>query len=122
MQRLTRGQAGFSMIEVMVTMFLVMIGLLVVMSAMVATAKSTRYAEEVDVANALMRMEMERLQNTDWDVIAHEEVGYGAIADHPDYRYSTAVTQNGRIKRIELTIWFENDRRSVTATTSIVDM
>ncbi|MBI5059422.1 hypothetical protein HZB60_06540 [candidate division KSB1 bacterium] len=122
MRRQTRAQSGISMLEVMVTMFLIMIGLLVVMSAMVATAKSSRYSQRMETANSLLRMEMERVKNMDWPDIASETAAYGEFADHPDFRHTLSVTEDGRIKRIELTILFEQDRRSAVAITSISDM
>ncbi|MBU0507331.1 prepilin-type N-terminal cleavage/methylation domain-containing protein, partial [bacterium] len=55
MKTCKRRQAGISMIEVLITMFLVMVCLLVVMTSFVAVAKSSRYSERMDVAASLAR-------------------------------------------------------------------
>ena len=122
MNKRKRVQAGISMVEVMVTMFLIMVGLLVVMSAMVATAKSTRYSQRIEVATSLLRMELERVKNQDWDDIATTEADYGEYADYPDYRHTVKVVADGRLKRVTVSILFEQDQRSAIAMTSIADM
>jgi hypothetical protein len=107
----------------MMTAFVVTIGLLVVMSSFVAIAKSQRYSEQMDLANALLRMEMERVRNMDYDDVASEEGDYYTdYAEFPSYRKSIYVAEDGNIKRIEVKIYFEDDRRRAQAQTIIAEL
>jgi hypothetical protein len=103
-------------------MFLVGVGMLAVMSAMVATAKANRYSQRIDVANSLIRMEMERVRNLPYAIVANETGDYGEYNDHPLFRHQFYVVDNGDSKEVTLYIYFENDVRSATATTIITDM
>lgn len=122
MKRKKRMDRGITLIEVMMTMFLVAVGMLAVTSTMVATAKASRYSQRIDIANSLIRMEMERVRNMNFDTIANESGEYGEYADHPNYRHQVAVTDNGDSKQIIVRIFFDNDVRSAEATTIIADM
>jgi Tfp pilus assembly protein PilV len=122
MKALRRKQKGLSILEVLVTMFLVAMGLLVVMTSFVAIAKSHRYSERMDVANTLARMEMERIRNLPYANIASGEGAYSEYPDHPDYRHQVTVTDHGTAKEILLQIYFENDRRRAEVRTYVTNL
>ncbi len=122
MKKLTKRQSGISLIEVMVTMFLVMLGLVVVMGSFVANAKSNRFGTRVDVANSIVKLEMERMRNMRFADIVSEEGDYGEYSSYPDYRHVTTVIDQGTIKQIDVTVYFENDRRSETVTTYVSNL
>jgi prepilin-type N-terminal cleavage/methylation domain-containing protein len=111
MKRQRHVQSGFSMLEIMVTLFLVTLGLLVVMTSFVAIGKAHRYSERMDVAASLVRLEMERIRNQPYANIQSEIGAYNEYLDHPDYRHEVAVTDMGNVKEVVLRIYFENDRR-----------
>jgi Tfp pilus assembly protein PilV len=115
-------QSGMSMLEIMVTMFLVMMGLLVVMSSFVAIAKSSRYSERMEVATTLVQREMERVRNLPWANIQSETGAYGEYADHPDYRHEIAVTDVGTVRQVVVRIFFENNRRRCEVRTYVSNM
>ncbi len=122
MKRHKRRQAGISLIELMVTMFLVLLGLVVVMGSFVASAKANRYGERADVASALMKLEMERVRNMNFDDVDSEAGDYGEYTQYPDFRHERLVTEVGSIKQIDVTIFFENDRRSASVVTFLSDL
>jgi prepilin-type N-terminal cleavage/methylation domain-containing protein len=117
-------QRGVSLLEVMVTAFVVAVGLVVVMSSFVATAKSNRYSERMDIANTLLQLEMERTRNQPYSAIESEYGEYESdYADHPDYRKEIIVTQfGGSVKQIVVNIYFEKDRRRAQALTMIAQL
>ena len=115
-------QRGFGMLEVLISTFLVILGLLVIMSSMVAMAKSNRYSQRMDVANSLARREMERIRNTNFDDIANENGAYGEYTDFPDYRHVVEITTQGNLKQVRLQVFFENDRRRAELVTFIADL
>jgi Tfp pilus assembly protein PilV len=117
-------QRGITLLEVMVTAFVVVVGLVVVMSSFVATAKSSRYSERMDIANTLLQLEMERMRNQAYADIESELGAYNEdYPDHPDYRKEITVTQfGGSVKQIVVDIYFENDRRRAEALTMIAKL
>jgi Tfp pilus assembly protein PilV len=117
-----RTQRGFTMIEVLISTFLVILGLLVIMSSMVAMAKSSRYSQRMDVANSLARREMERIHNMTFANIVNETGNYGEYAEYPGYRHQTAVSTVGTVKQVQLDIYFEGDRRRAEVITYVANM
>jgi len=115
-------QRGFGMLEVLISTFLVIIGLLVIMSSLVAMAKSNRYSQRMDIANSLARLEMERVRNMTFDDIDSEVGNYGEYIDHPDYRHVVSVTPMGNLKQVRLQMYFENDRRRAELVTFVADL
>ena len=111
MKRQRHMQSGFSMLEIMVTLFLVTMGLLVVMTSFIAIGKSHRYSERMDVAASLARLEMERIRNQPYANIQSEVGAYYEYAEHPDYRHEVSVTDMGNVKEVVLRVYFEGDRR-----------
>jgi len=122
MMRRRKTQSGLSMLEVLVTMFLVMMGLLVVMSSFVAIAKSGRYSERMDVATTLAQREMERVRNLPWANIHSEAGAYNEYSDHPDYRHEITVTDVGTVREVVVRIYFENNRRRCEVRTYVSNM
>jgi len=122
MKRIRNKRAGFSLLEILITMFLVMLGLLVVLSSMVAMAKSNRYSQRMDIANSLARHEMERVRNMDFDAIAAESGAYGEYDQHPEYRHETLVTTTGNVKQVTVRVFFERDRRRAEILTFVADL
>jgi Tfp pilus assembly protein PilV len=115
-------QSGMSMLEIIMTMFLVMMGLLVVMSSFVAIAKSSRYSERMEVATTLAQREMERVRNLPWANIQTEAGAYGEYADHPDYRHDVTVTNVGAVREVVIRIYFENGRRRCEVRTYVSNL
>ena len=117
-----KAQRGFGMLEVLISTFLVVLGLLVIMSSMVAVAKSSRYSERMDVANSLARLEMERIRNLNFDNILTETGAYGEYTDHPDFRHTVTVATVGTVKQVTVDVFFENDRRRAEVVTFVADL
>jgi Tfp pilus assembly protein PilV len=122
MKRKHHKQGGFSMLEIIVTVFLVTMGLLVVMSSFVAISKAHRYSERMDTAASLARLEMERIRNRTYATIQSEVGAYSEYPEHPDYRHEVAVTDLGSAKHITLRIYFENDRRRAEVVTYVSNL
>jgi Tfp pilus assembly protein PilV len=122
MKRKSRKQGGFSMLEIIVTVFLVTMGLLVVMTSFVAISKAHHYSERMDTAASLARLEMERMRNRTYATIQSETGAYSEYPEHPDYRHEVAVTDLGSAKRITLRIYFENDRRRTEVVTYVSNL
>lgn len=122
MKHTRRSQSGISMLEIMITLSLVMIGLLVVMTSFVAISKSSRYGERMNMATTLGRMEMERVRNTTFANLHSVTGAYGEYPDHTEYRHEVVVNDHGTIKEIILRIYFERDRRRAEMRTYVANM
>ena len=122
MNRKKRRQRGFSMLEIIVTVFLVTLGLLVVMTSFVAIGKAHRYSERMDVAASLARLEMERIRNQTYANVQSQIGAYTEYPEHPDYRHEVAVADLGNVKRVTLRIYFENDRRRTEVVTYVSNL
>jgi Tfp pilus assembly protein PilV len=122
MKRLKRVQAGISMLEIVITLFIVMLGLLVVMASFLAISKSQRFAGRMEVANTLAKYEMEKIRNKAFDNIINEVGTYSEYSEHPGFRHEVTVTQSGSLKEIVLHIYFEDDRRQAIVRTYVSNL
>ena len=103
-------------------MFLVVLGVLVVLSSMVAMAKSNRYSERMDIANSLARFEMERMRNIPFANVVSETGAFGEFTQHLDYRHETIVTPVGAVKQVVVRVYFEHNRRRAEMITFVADL
>jgi len=117
-----RRQSGLGMLEIMITIFLVMLGLLVVMTSFVAISKSERYGERMNVATNLARMEMERIRNLTYANIHSITGAYSEYPDQPDFRHEVVVNDHGTIKEVILRVYFEKDRRRAEMRTYVSNL
>ncbi len=115
-------QSGFGMLEIMVTLFLVLIGLLVVMTSYLAIARSQRYSQRMDVATEIASREMERIRNRSWNLIQDEEGVVGEYPDQPDCRHSVAVRTMGTVKEVTLRVYFDRGRRRTEMLTYVANL
>jgi hypothetical protein len=122
MKRRGRIQAGFSMLEILMTTFLVMIGMLVVTTSFVAIAKSHKYSERMDVAASIARLEMEKVRNRSYANVINEIGAYREYPEHPDYRHEIAINDLGTAKEVTLRIYFEHDRRRAEVKTYVTNL
>jgi hypothetical protein len=94
----------------------------VIMTSMVAMAKSSRYSQRMDIANYLARFEMERVRNVPFANVVSETGAYGEFNQHTDYRHELIVTTVGAVKQVVVRVYFEGDRRRVEMVTFVADM
>ncbi|MBK6767045.1 MAG: hypothetical protein IPG71_12320 [bacterium] len=116
-------QAGVSLLEVLVTIMIVTGGLMVVMSSFVGIAKSNRYVTKMELANTLLRLEMENVRNSRFAEIVSIESSYGeSYSDQPDFRRNVVVEEIGNIKRVTVRILFDNDYHQAEAATIVTQL
>ena len=117
-----RAQSGFTMLEVVMTTFLVVIGMLVVTTSFIAISKSHKYSERMDTAASLARLEMEKVRNKAYANVTNETGHYNEYPDHPDFRHEIVVADRGTAKQVTLKIYFEHDRRHADLTTYVANL
>ena len=95
-------QSGFGMLEIVVTLFLVLIGLMVVMTSYLAIARAQHYSQRMDTASEIATREMERIRNRPWNLISAETGAVGEYPDQPEYRHTVGVRTIGSVKEVTL--------------------
>jgi len=121
--KLRKWQKGISLLEVLVTTLIVTGGLLVVMASFVGIAKSNRYVEQMETANTLLRLELETVRNVSYATIQSASGDYNeSFNDQPNFRRNVIVTELGRVKRVTVQIYFDNDRHFAEATTMVAQL
>lgn len=122
MKRIRRKQSGLGMLEIVITIFLVTLGLLVVMSSFVAISKSGRYGERMNVATTLARLEMERIRNQPYAAVQNATGADGEYPDHPGYYHAVQVHETGTVKEVVLQVFFEHGRRRAEMRTYVSNL
>jgi Tfp pilus assembly protein PilV len=115
-------QSGFGLLEIVVTVFLVVIGLLVVMTSYLAIARAQRYSLRMDTATEIATRELERIRNRPWTAIANETGALGEYPDQPDYRHTVGVRTIGTVKEVTLRVYFEHNRRHAEMMTYVANL
>lgn len=104
--RARRKQEGFTLTEVMVSVFLLTVGLFSAGSTMLAVHRSHQLSGTLMTATNLAQSRMEDLKAATYDAVAGLTENYGEITDHPSYRRVTTVTPNAddTLKSVTVTV------------------
>ena len=89
-----RQEDGFSITEVVVSTFLVAIGLIAVAAVLVAAANRQNLSQGVTTATNLCTTALERVRLEAYDSVESSTEGFGDITDYPNYKRETIVTPN----------------------------
>jgi prepilin-type N-terminal cleavage/methylation domain-containing protein len=115
-------QAGFTLIEVMVTVVLMTLGLLVILGVFLGAAKANSYAKKMDTAQYLAQETLEQFRNTRFTQIHSFEEHYGQIPNCPSHRRRVTVTMNGTLKIVQVTVLFDADRHQADFQSSYANL
>ena len=117
-----RNDGGMTIVEVLVATVILMIGFLIIVTSFVAMARANRYSEKQDKAVQLASRVMEDLRNTNFSDITNEEGYYDEFAEFPNFRHRTEVQPVGQVKKVSVSIFFDNDRKRVSLVSYFADM
>ena len=115
-------QSGFGLLEIVITVFLIVIGLLVIASSYLAIARAQHYSERMDTATIIAAREMERIRNRTWASIASETGPFGEYPEYPEFRHSVEVRKIGSLKEVTLRVYFENNQRRTEMMTYVANL
>jgi len=115
-------QAGFTLIEVMVTVVLMTMGLLVILGVFLGAAKANSYAKKVDIAQYLAQETLEQFRNTPFIQIQSFEETYGQNTNYPNHRRRVQVTLHGTLKEVQITVLFDADRHQADFRSSYANL
>lgn len=115
-----RGEAGFSLVEILVAMTILSIGLLGMAALTVGVMKGNQFSGEVTTATTLASSGIEEMRSQGYfgvsTVDATATEGYGTISGFGEYKRVTAVDVDApaaSMKTVTVTVFWENDSRNV---------
>jgi len=85
---------GFTLVEIVVALFLLTVGLLASSSTLVAVFKSRDFSKTLMTATNLAQKQMEDLRSMGYMDIESSTETYGDIPEYEKYRRTTTVTPN----------------------------
>jgi type II secretory pathway pseudopilin PulG len=106
------GSEGFTLVEVIVTVVILMLGMVVVLGVFLGAAKASSHAHKVDIAHYLAQETIEQFRNTPFPQILPFYESYGDIEGFPNYRRVVQMRQIGSLKTVRVFVFFDNDQRS----------
>jgi Tfp pilus assembly protein PilV len=122
MAKKQRKDKGITLIEVLVTTVILVLGFLIIASSFIAMARSNRYSEKQDKAVQLATRVMEDMRNRRFTQIQDETGAYGEYPDFPNYRHEVVVSNVGQVKKVTVRILFDKDHRKISLDSFFANM
>jgi len=108
--RSNKKTGGFTLVEMVVALFLLTVGLLASSSTLVAVFKSRDFSKSLMTATNLAQKQMEDIRSTRYDNVESIMETYGDIPGYEKYRRTTTVTANAddTLKTIVVDVFCSN--------------
>jgi len=116
MKKKKQGQRGFTLIETIISMFILSVALLGMSSMVVSVIQATAQSKEMTTATTLLQDKMENLKNTGISSVTsgNDSASLGNIT----YLRQWAISTVGNLKTIVVTVnWTGREAHGVSATT-----
>ena len=122
-------KGGFTLIEVLMAMVIVSIGLLGTAVLTMGIMSSNKSSAAVTTATTLAQGQLEEIRNEGFGTApavgaAGADSGYGSISGYPSFRRVVSAASVGSLpstdtKAVSVTVYWDNNNRSITLTTII---
>lgn len=114
-----KNNEGFTLIEIMIAVFILTVALLSLASVTVMVIKGNSFSKGMTTATTLAKAQLETLKNADYTTIA--STSYASVTDFPGYERRWTVTASGNQKTIVMDVrWmWQGNYRTVTLNTVI---
>ena len=93
--RMNRKVGGFTLTEVVVSLFLLTVGILAATSTLMAVFKGQRYSASLMMATQLAQSHMEDIKSMSYSEIDSTNEAFGDISGYETFSCITTVTPNG---------------------------
>jgi type IV pilus assembly protein PilV len=119
-----KAEAGFTLLEVLITMVLLAVGILGVGGLAITTVQGNDKSNRLSAATMLAQDKLEQVRTAGYTgapALAGTE-GYGAIADNTPFKREVAVADDTPtiwMRTVTVTVWWESDGHSVTLSTIV---
>ena len=121
-QQHPQGSQGFTLIEVVVTVVILILGLLTILGVFLGAATANRHAQKVDIASLLAQQTIEEFQNMGYSQIQSITEQYGDIPEYPNHRRQVIVHDSGTLKEVQVIVHFDHDEHNARFRTFFTDI
>jgi len=100
-------EKGFSLVEVMIAVMVLAIAFLSMYQMQAMAVRGNETGNQVTIATMLAQDKMEEIRNTNYDDVTNLNFpaeNYGMVPNFPQFRREVAVTENGRVKTVRVTV------------------
>jgi len=104
---MNRKENGFTLVEVMIAVMVLAIAFLAMYQMQAMAVRGNETANQVTIATVLAQDKMEEIRNTNYDDVTNLNFpteNYGMVPNFPQFRREVAVTENGRVKTVRVTV------------------
>ena len=98
---------GFTLVEVLIAVMVLAIAFLAMYQMQAMAVRGNETANQVTIATMLAQDKMEEIKNTNYDDVTNLNFpteNYGMVPNFPQFRREVAVTENGRVKTVRVTV------------------
>ncbi|MCX5885421.1 MAG: type IV pilus modification protein PilV [Proteobacteria bacterium] len=104
---MTGKEKGFTLVEVLIAVMVLAIAFLSMYQMQAMAVRGNETANQVTIATMLAQDKMEEIRNTNYDDVTNLNFpaeNYGMVPNFPQFRREVAVTENGRVKTVRVTV------------------
>ena len=104
---MTGKENGFTLVEVLIAVMVLAVAFLAMYQMQAMAVRGNETANQVTIATMLAQDKMEEIRNTNYDDVTNLNFpteNYGMVPNFPQFRREVAVTENGRVKTVRVTV------------------
>jgi prepilin-type N-terminal cleavage/methylation domain-containing protein len=104
---MTGKEKGFTLVEVLIAVMVLAVAFLAMYQMQAMAVRGNETANQVTIATMLAQDKMEEIRNTNYDDVTNLNFpteNYGMVPNFPQFRREVAVTENGRVKTVRVTV------------------
>ena len=104
---MTGKEKGFTLVEVLIAVMVLAVAFLAMYQMQAMAVRGNETANQVTIATMLAQDKMEEIKNTNYDDVTNLNFpteNYGMVPNFPQFRREVAVTENGRVKTVRVTV------------------
>jgi type II secretion system protein I len=104
---MTGKEKGFTLVEVLIAVMVLAIAFLAMYQMQAMAVRGNETANQVTIATMLAQDKMEQIRNANYDDVTNLNFpaeNYGMVPKFRQFRREVAVTENGRVKTVRVTV------------------
>ncbi len=119
MRKRLRGQKGFTLIEVMISMIILSVALLALAGLQIISIRGNSFGGTMTEAITLARDRIEDFKRDDWDnVVAGEDT---QVVRGKSYARNWAIQPVGQTREVTVTVSWDNGNHQISVATILAD-
>jgi type IV pilus modification protein PilV len=100
-------EKGFTLVEILVAVMVLAIAFLAMYQMQAMAVRGNETSNQVTIATMLAQDKMEQIRNANYDDVTSANFpteNYGSVPNFSQFRREVAITVNGRIKTVRVTV------------------